>query len=115
MMPRDILGIPERASIARSITAPSVFAFVLKLTIEAFRLIGSVCGSSLMFSIAAGGSQPDGRHPLFRHFNRRIDDIHFRARGDHAVERFDVVIAQANAAGADAHPIPKSAFVPCRR
>ena len=44
---------------------------------------------------------------LFRHFNRRINDIHFRARGDHAVERFDIVIAQANAAGADAHPDPE--------
>lgn len=44
---------------------------------------------------------------LFRYFNRRINDIHFRAVGDHAVERFDIVIAQANAAGADAHPDPE--------
>ncbi len=40
---------------------------------------------------------------LFRDLNRRIDNIHLRSRRNDVKQRFDIVIAQTNAAGADAH------------
>ncbi|CDM99468.1 hypothetical protein KPSB59_1040029 [Klebsiella quasipneumoniae subsp. quasipneumoniae] len=40
---------------------------------------------------------------LHRRLNRRVDNIHLRARRDRVVQRLDIVVAQTNTAGADAH------------
>ena len=40
---------------------------------------------------------------LNRRLDRRVDNVHLRARRDSVVQRLDIVIAQTNAAGTDAH------------
>ena len=40
---------------------------------------------------------------LYRRLDRRVDNIHLRARRDGVVQRLDIVVAQTNTAGADAH------------
>ena len=107
MMPRDA-GWHPGARFHRPLHHCAIGVCIrLKAHHRGIQINRSVCGSSLMFFdsgwwISTRRTPPGSSDTLIG-----VLMIFTFVPGDHAVERFDVVIAQANAAGADAHPDPK--------